>query len=224
MRLVVLSSLLLSVAPVSAQNLPVELDVTAPNKAPASLEARFSKLQQIARAGLPPYSLRIVAADQSLLAQQSDGFLRLPESALRIVRSDENLDALMLIGLSYATHKPTPRPSLSKAAQALAGVAGFIGYEAAASRYETTGGSPLDYLAQPDYRGPDQTRKTFSPALRGFSWAKAAGGCEATIITGLRALAAGNRPSQISLDSQKILRELGPVAWTPDDRCRPQSE
>ena len=53
--------------------------------------------------------------------------------------------------------------------------------------------------------------------MRAMLWAKASGGCEARIVSGLTELAKGS--DVLASDARKIVKALGATAWSPDTRC-----
>ncbi len=196
----------------------------AAESATSPLQLRFEKLQMTARAGSPAFEVRMVDAGQSLLAQRNDGVVRIPDNWVTPASNTETVDALMLIGLSYATNNPPVPPELSKTTKAVAGVLGFVGRTVAEYEARRAGSGINGYnsLAQPKYNGYDDKPEALNPAQRGLIWAQNAGGCEARIVSGLRKMASKTNADQTQRqDSQQILRALGSAAWTPNDKCTP---
>ncbi len=219
----VLPALLFSIAncgaAIASPLAPGHLPVAASDAEQSALQARFAKAQRIVRAGLQPFDLRLVDGEMSFLAQHNDGFVRLPKNLVAIVGDPAALNALMLIGLSYATHRQPEAPQLSKTAKILTGVAGFVGRNAAESWERRYGTKATDLLAQPTVNNPDRLEDPQNPMLRGMIWAKTNGGCEAGIVAALRSLSNQHRDETLRQDALTMLRALGSTAWVPDDRC-----
>lgn len=177
----------------------------------ADLQARFTKVQQLARPSSTPFEFRIVGAGQALLGQVNDGVVRLPEDWAAAAPDSETLDFLMLMGLAdVISREPAPQGP-STATKIVTGTLGWIAANATDNR------SGLD-LTPPRYESSASSSEP-NPALRALNWTTSTGGCEARVIDGLQKLEAINGP--IGRDARQILKALGPVAWTPNDRCDP---
>lgn len=187
---------------VEAPSLPISL---------ADLQTRFAKVQQLARPSSTPFELRIVGAGQPLLGQVNDGIVRLPEDWAAAAPDSETLDFLMLLGLAdVISREPAPQGP-STATKIVTGTLGWIAANAADNRNE------LD-LTPPRFESSAASIEP-KPALRALNWTTATGGCEARVIGGLQKLAVINGP--FGREARQILKALGPVAWTPNDRCNP---
>jgi hypothetical protein len=199
-------------APAIAE-VPEPVAALAPSQqfSPAILQARFDKLQRIARPNDIAFELRLVDEAQALRAQQGDGIVRLPQDWAMAAPDGETLDFLMLLGLADAIARKPIRKGPSTATKIITGTLGFIGANIADNR----GRSALPF---PHFDSNAPSGEP-SPALRALTWTTASGGCEARIIAGLRKLEAMGRP--IGREARLILKALGPVAWTPNDRCGP---
>jgi len=197
-----------------------------PEKAPLSvsgtgagaLQPPFDKVQQVVRAGHPAFEVRIVEG-RSFFAQRNDGVVRLPQSFVSNIADPTVLNAMALIGLSYATHRPQEVPQLSRTAKILTGVAGFVGRNIAENEAARAGAKPSDLLAQPVVNNPDRIRDPQNPMVRGVIWAKATGACEASIVAALKSMARQDRDVTLRRDAVAMLRAMGSAAWAPDDRC-----
>jgi hypothetical protein len=181
----------------------------------AVLQAQFAKLQQVARPHDLAFELRLVDEGQALLGQRGDGIVRLPQDWALAAPDGETLDFLMLLGLSDATMSvPIPRGP-STATKIVTGTLGWIAKAEEARRTRRT----WDPWSAPHFESSAPSREP-GPALRALTWTTATGGCEARVIAGLNKLEDLGGP--IGGDSRQILKALGPVAWTPNDRCGPQ--
>jgi hypothetical protein len=178
------------------------------------LQARFAKLQRVARPHDPAFELQLVDQAQALMGQQGDGIVRLPEDWALAAPDGETLDFLMLLGLADAiASEPAPQgPSTATKI-----VTGTLGWIAKAEEARRTKRAWTPWSA-PHFES-SVTSGEPSPALRALTWTTATGACEARIVAGLQKLAAINGP--IGRDVRQILKSLGPVAWTPNDRCGP---
>jgi hypothetical protein len=178
---------------------------------PAILQARFAKLQQIARPHDLAFELRLVDEAQALLGQLDDGIVRLPQDWALAAPDGETLDFLMLLGLADAIAREPIRQGPSTATKIVTGALGWIGANVADNRRRSA--VPFPHFE------PRAPIGGLSPALRALTWTTATGGCEARIVAGLQKLEAINGP--IRRDARQILKALGAVAWTPNDRCGP---
>lgn len=178
-----------------------------------NLQARFARLQQAVRPDGVSFELHLVDTGQSLLRQRDDGVVRLPEDWVAAAPDAETLDFLMLLGLSNAITPGQTREGPTTATKVVTGAIGFIGVNAARirDRQPVVIGLPRFESAAPSTK-PDK-------ALRALSWAVASGGCEARVVSGLRRLEAIH--GEIGIDSRQIVKDLGAVAWTPNDHCNP---
>ncbi len=187
----------------------------APNSQPrvslTDLQARFAKLQQSARPQYLAFELRLVDETHALLGQRDDGIVRLPQGWALSAPDGETLDFLMLLGLADAiAREPTPQGS-GTATKIVTGTLGYIATTLADNRRAVSWPAPhFESSAPPGH---------FAPALRALAWTTATGACELLIIDGLRKLGATNSP--IGRETRQILKALGAVAWTPEDRCGP---
>jgi hypothetical protein len=205
--------------PITVYATPVMAEVPEPaaavapssNRSLAVLQARFAKLQQVARPHDLPFELRLVDEAQALLGQQGDGVVRLPQHWALTAPDGETLDFLMLLGLADGIGREPAPQGPSTATKIVTGTLGYIGANVADNRRRSALPAPHFEYSAP-IRAP-------SPALRALTWTTATGGCEARIVAGLQKLEAINGP--IGRDTRKILKALGPVAWTPNDRCGP---
>lgn len=177
----------------------------------AALQARFAKLQQIARPHDVPFELRLVDEGQAFLGQRGDGLVRLPQDWALAAPDGETLDFLMLLGLANAIAREPAPQGPSTATKIVTGTLGYIGANVADNRRSLT-------LPAPHFESGAPSSEPV-PALRALTWSTASGGCEARIIAGLQKIKTINGP--IGRDTQKILKALGSVAWTPNDRCGP---
>jgi hypothetical protein len=201
---------------------PVQAPVTSPvasAEAQSALQRRFENAQKIARPGLPSFEVRIADGQSSFFAQRNDGIVRLPGSIVASTSDPAIIDAMALIGLSYATRRRPEAAQLSKTAKILTGVAGFVGREIAEREALRTGAKQTDLLAQPVVNNGERLADPQNPMLRGMIWAKANGACEAKIVAALKSMAGQNRDAVLQQDARGMLRALGSVAWSPDDRC-----
>jgi hypothetical protein len=190
---------------------PAAADDPNPHLSPAILDAQFAKLQQIARPDDLAFELRLVDEAEALLGQQGDGIVRLPQDWALAAPDRETLDFLMLLGLADALEREPTRQEPSITTKIVTGTIGFIGASVADKRRRTALPFP-HFESHAPIAGP-------SPALRALTWTTATGGCEARIVAGLHKLEATAGP--IGRDARQILKALGPVAWTPNDRCGP---
>ena len=185
-----------------------------------ALSARFAALQARVRPGLPAQALKITESSQSLFDQSNEGIVRVSLANVKAAPSAEILDALLLIGLSDAVNT-VPRPaSLGKTTKAVANVLGFLGStvaEAQADRVRP--GSVNVIVGQYQPQNLADAPETINVSQRALIWAKANGGCEARIVGALKTLAALPTPSHLAGDARLTLKQLGRIAWTPDDRC-----
>ncbi len=179
----------------------------------AHLQARFAKLQQVARPDHMSLDLQLVDDGQDLLGQRDDGIIRLPQNWAQAAPDRETLDFLMLMGLANATLQKPQQQGPSTATKIVTSGLGLIAH------YATKPSTPPVYRKQQDHSDTGTSTGNLTPALRALNWATKAGGCEARIIAGLQKLE--NISGTIGRDSRLILKALGPVAWTPDDRCAP---
>lgn len=177
----------------------------------AALQARFAKLQHNTRPHDLPFELRLVEATQALLEQRDDGIVRLPQDWAAAAPDKETLDFLMLLGLADAIAREPALQGPSTATKIVTGTLGFIGANIADNRRSLP-------LPHPQFESSAPLSKPES-ALRALTWTTATGGCEARIVAGLHKLEDIYGP--IGRDARRILKALGPVAWTPDDRCGP---
>ena len=196
----------------SAVSGPTETDAPSPSLSLADLQARFADLQRQARTDGALFELRLVGADQPLLGQVNDGIVRLPEDWAVAAPDPETLDFLMLLGLADAIARSPAPQGPSTATKIVTGTLGWIAANTIDNpRHINLSAPRFDSSASPSEP---------MPALRAVNWTTATGGCEARVIFGLRRLEAVNGP--IGRDARQILKALGPVAWTPNDRCGPQ--
>jgi hypothetical protein len=201
--------------PVESSSITSQINVAGQS----ALQRRFASAQKIVRAGAAPFEVLIIDDQRSFLAQRNDGVVRLPRNLVTMAGDPAVIDALALIGLSYATHRPPTVPHLSRTAKVLTGVAGFVGREVAESQSTRAGTKQTDLLAQPVVNNPDRLQDRFNPMTRGMVWAKSNGGCEASIVTALKSMAGQSGDALLRQDAVAMLRALGSVAWSPDDRC-----
>jgi hypothetical protein len=201
--------------PVIAEG-PEPVASEAPNQqlSPEFLQTQFAKLQQIARPHDLAFELRLVDETQALLEQQDDGIIRLPQEWVLAAPDGETLDFLMLLSLSDAIAREPTRQGPSTATKIVTGTLGAIGASVADNRWR----SPLPF---PHFE-PSALSSEPSSALRALTWTTATGGCEARIVAGLHKLEDLGGP--IGRDARQILRALGSVAWTPNERCGPPPE
>ena len=178
------------------------LDVTA-------LQARFAKLQQIARPHDLAFEFRLADEAQAVLEQRGDGIVRLPQDWVLAAPDGETLDFLMLLGLANAIAREPAPQGPSTATKAVTGTLAYIGANVADNRRTIN-------LSAPHFKSRISSRDP-APALRALSWATATGACEARVVLGLQKLGDINGPT--GRDTRQILKALGPVAWTPNDRC-----
>jgi hypothetical protein len=177
----------------------------------AHLRIRFATLQQIARPNDGPFELRLVDAGFPLFGQDDDGIVRLPADWVAFAPDGETLDFLMLLGLANAiAREPEPRRP-STATKIITGTLDYVGANLADNRRTL-------HLPAPHFASSTSPSE-LAPASRALTWTTATGDCEARIVAGLHKLKAINGP--IGQDVRQILKALGPVAWTPYDRCRP---
>ncbi len=187
--------------------------VTTERASTTDLQVRFAKLQQVARPNGEPFTLQIAKPGQSLLRQGNDGIVLLPEDWVTAAPDAETLDFLMLLGLFEAISLEPTREGPSTLTKIITGTIGFIGVNAARSKDR----QPVA-IKPPRFESAAPSRP-LNTALRALSWAVASGGCEARVVAGVRMLEAGN--GEIGAESRQIVKDLGAVAWTPNDRCRP---
>jgi hypothetical protein len=180
----------------------------------AILQARFAKLQQIARPHVPAFELQLVDEAQALLGQQGDGIVRLPQDWALAAPDGETLDFLMLLGLADAIAREPAPQGPSTATKIVTGTLGWIAKAEEARRTRRT----WNPWSAPHFES-SATSGEPSPALRALTWTTATGGCEARIVAGLHKLEDMGGP--VGRDARRILKSLGPVAWTPNDRCGP---
>jgi hypothetical protein len=200
------------VTPVIAEApMPVAAEGPSQQISPAILQARFAKLQQIARPFDLAFELRLVDESQAFLEQGNDGIVRLPQDWALAARDGETLDFLMLLGLADAIAREPIRQGPSTATKIVTGTLGYIAANVADNRRETK-------LSAPRFRSSTSSIEPV-PALRALTWTTATGGCEARVVAGLHKLEDIKGP--IGRDSRQILKALGAVAWTPNDRCDP---
>jgi hypothetical protein len=147
-------------APAIAE-VPEPVAALAPSQqfSPAILQARFAKLQQIARPNDIAFELRLVDEAQALRAQQGDGIVRLPQDWAVAAPDGETLDFLMLLGLADAIARKPIRKGPSTATKIITGTLGFIGANIADNRGRTA--LPFPHF---DSNAPSGEP---SPALRG---------------------------------------------------------
>lgn len=201
--------------PVQPAGMTSQIDTAGQN----ALQLRFANAQKIVRAGSASFEVRIVDDQRSFFAQRNDGVVRLPRNFVTMAGDPAVIDAMALIGLSYATHRPPEVPQLGKTAKALTGVAGFVGREIAESQSTRAGAKQTDLLAQPVVNNGERLQDPRNPMVRGMVWAKNSGGCEARIVAALQSMAKQAGDVAVRQDAVVMLRALGSVAWTPDDRC-----
>lgn len=184
----------------------------------SDLQTRFDRLQSVARSSVPAMAIETISGNVSLFTQRGDGIVRLPTTLFATIKDDDVTDALMLVALSQAANNPAKPAGVSGTTRTLATVASFVGSSVAENRvnltgrnaaYETTG------IYQPE-NNPDAP-PAVNPVIRAMMWAKANGGCEARIVSGLNELAKGN--DVLAADARKIVKALGATAWSPDTRC-----
>lgn len=184
----------------------------------SDLQTRFDRLQSVARSGVPAIVIETTGGTSSLFDQRGDGIVRMPETVLNAASHKDVTDALMLVALSQAVNNPAKPLRLSSTARTLAGVAAFVGNSVAEARvlkigrnasYETTG------TYRPENRA--DAPPSVNPVIRAMMWAKASGGCEARIVSGLTELGKGT--DVLASDARKIMKALSASAWSPDTRC-----
>jgi hypothetical protein len=190
---------------------PAAADDPNPHLSPAILDAQFAKLQQIARPDDLAFELRLVDEAEALLGQQGDGIVRLPQDWALVAPDGETLDFLMLLGLADAIAREAEPQGPSTATKIITGTLGYIGANVADNRRRTA-------LPTPHFESSAPSGEPV-PALRALTWATATGACEARVIAGLNKLEDMGGP--IGGYARQILKALGPVAWTPNDRCAP---
>jgi hypothetical protein len=188
---------------------PVAADGPSQQTSPAILLARFAKLQQIVRPHDLAFELRLVDESQAFLEQGNDGIVRLPQDWALAAPDGETLDFLMLLGLADVIAREPIRKGPSTAAKIVTGTLGYIAANVADNRRATK-------LPAPRF-GASASSTEPVPALRALTWTTATGGCEARVVAGLHKLA--DIKGRIGRDSRQILKALGAVAWTPNDRC-----
>lgn len=182
------------------------------------LQARFARLQQLVRPDDLAFELQLVNADQSLLQQRRDGIIRLPQDWVAAAPDRETLDFLMLLALSDAvTHAPPPAGP-SETTKVVTSVIGLIAVNAAKNQERSASRDPGLHLPRARFASIPSPGQS-GTALRALGWAVASGSCEAKIVFGLRRL--GAVPGAMGVASRQIVKDLGPVAWTPNDRCGP---
>jgi hypothetical protein len=177
----------------------------------AVLQARFAKLQQVARPHDLPFELRFVDESQVLLGQHGDGIVRLPQDLAVAAPDGETLNFLMLLGLADAIARAPIRQEPSTATKIITGTLGFIGASIADNRKSLS-------LPYPQFESSAPSSQPVS-ASRALTWTTATGGCELRIVAGLHKLETMSGP--IGQNARQILKALGAVAWTPNDRCGP---
>jgi hypothetical protein len=190
---------------------PVAAHAPSEQFSTAILQARFAKLQQIARPHELAFELRLVDGAQTLLGQQDDGIVRLPQDWALAAPDRETLDFLMLLGLADAIAREPIQKGPSTATKIITGTLGFIGANIADNRRSLR-------LPYPKFQTSARSSQPVS-ASRALTWTTVTGGCEARIVAGLHKLEAIDGP--IGRDARQILKALGAVAWTPNDRCAP---
>jgi hypothetical protein len=196
---------------ISAAPVPIVSEVPSQHASLAELQARFAKVQQLARPRDMPFELRIVDAGQDLLGQANDGIVSLPQDWALAAPDGETRDFLMLLALADAIAREPAPQGPSKAAKIVTGTLGYIAATVADYSRAIT-------LPAPKYESNAKSSEPV-PALRALAWATAAGGCEARIVAGLHQLKAINGP--IGHETRRVIKTLGAVAWTPNDRCGP---
>jgi hypothetical protein len=198
--------------PVSAE-LPETIiaKTNSPHISLADLQARFAKLQQVSRPFDVAFELRLGDETQTLMEQSNDGIVRIPESWTLAAPDGETLDFLMLFGLANAIAREPATRAPSMANKIVTGTLGYIAANVGKNRRRTK-------LPAPQFE-PSGESSDPVPALRALNWTTITGGCEARIVAGLHKLEAVNGP--IGSGARRILKALGPVAWTPNDRCSP---
>jgi len=200
--------------PAIADHVPAPITETGAS----AVQLRFDKAQQVVRAGLPAFEVRIVEG-RSFFAQRNDGVVRLPQNFVANIGDPDVLDAMALIGLSYATHRPDQTPQLGKTAKILTDVAAYFGRQVAENEERRAGTKESDLLALPVVNNPDRMADPRNPMVRGVIWAKANGACEASIVAVLKSMARQDRDAALRKDAVAMLRAMGSAAWAPDDRC-----
>jgi hypothetical protein len=193
---------------------PVAADAPSQHISISVLQARFAKLQQVARPDKVPFELQLVGEGQAFLGQFNDGIVRVPEDWVLAAPDQDTLDFLMLLGLSNATLSEPTLKGPSTATKIVTGTLGWIAKAEEARRTRRT----WNPWSTPHFE-TSATSGEPGPALRALTWTTATGGCEARIVAGLHKLKAINGP--IGRDARQILKALGAVAWTPNDRCGP---
>ncbi len=207
-----LFSLAMLAAPVNADGPePVAANAQGQHLSALTLQARFAKLQQIARPDDLAFDLQLVEDGHALLGHRGDGIIRLPQNWALAAPDVETLDFLMLLGLANATMREPERQGPSMATKIVTGTLGWI----AENVLDDTA---IQKLPAPHFESGKRSSEP-TPALRALTWATAAGGCEARVIAGLEKL--GDIKGSIGSESRGILKALGAVAWTPNDRCSP---
>jgi hypothetical protein len=207
------------VTPAIAQA-PLLAAVTEPmrNDPHASLQSRFDRLQQVARSTQERFDLQLVGEGQSLFGQRGDGVIRLPEDWVAAAPDRQTLDFLMLLALSDALAREPAREEPGAATKVITGAIAFIGVNAAKNAPRSASRDPGLHFAAARF-APIPSLAERGTALRALSWAVASGGCEAKIVAGLRRLE--TVAGAIGTGSRQIVKDLGAVAWTPDERCGP---
>jgi len=186
----------------------------------ADLQSRFAKLQQVVRSNNEPFDLQLVGDGETLLGQRRDGVIRLPENWVEAAPDRGTLDFLMLLALSdAATREPTREPARERPSAITRAVTNAIVFIAVNAAKNAAGSASRDLYLQPPSSPSIRSQGKPDTALRALGWAVASGSCEARIVAGLRRLE--TVAGAIGVASRQIVKDLGAVAWTPNDRCSP---
>lgn len=179
----------------------------------AELQSRFAVLQQKVRPDNAPFELRLVIGGAPLLGQSDDGLIRLSEDWVAAAPDGDTLDFLILLALSDAISRESVPSGPDRATKVVTGVLGYVGYLA------TQRNRPLAVIPSSGPRFAERPPALGGgPATRALNWTTIVGGCEARVVAGLRKMQDAN--AIIGREARQILKSLGAIAWTPNDRCR----